>query len=108
MHVHRGSPSLLHGPGSTRRDSRQRWRARWHRFGVARSKHFLGVPAPAATLATINLTHVVAVVEFTAAEFAMRANERDQEMPDEIEREVGADAEAKVAALQVATETMRP
>ena len=73
-----------------------------------RSKHFLGVPAPAATLATINLTHVVAVVEFTAAEFAVRANERDQEMPDEIEGEVGADAEAKVAALQVATGTMRP
>ena len=28
-----------------------------------RSKHFLGVPVPAATLATINLTHVVAVVD---------------------------------------------
>lgn len=37
-----------------------------------RSKHFLGAPVPAATLATINLGHVVAAVEFTAAEFVGR------------------------------------
>ncbi len=61
-----------------------------------RSKHFLGVPAPAATLATINLTHIVAVVEFTAAELARRSNQVDLGMPDELEMEVGADAEAKV------------
>ncbi len=73
-----------------------------------RSKHFLGVPAPAATLATINLTHIVAVVEFTAAELARRSNQVDLGMPDELEMEVGADAEAKVAALQVVTETLRP
>ena len=32
-----------------------------------RSKHFLGAPVPGATTATINLAHIVAVVEFAAA-----------------------------------------
>jgi hypothetical protein len=70
-----------------------------------RSKHFLGVPVPAATLATINLTHVVAVVEFTAAEFAGKPDKR---APDEIVLEVAGDPEAKVAALRVVTETLHP
>jgi hypothetical protein len=35
-----------------------------------RGKHYLGLPVPAATLATVNLAHVIAVVEFIAAEFA--------------------------------------
>ena len=73
-----------------------------------RSKHFLGVPVPAATLATINLTHVMAAIEFTAAEFAGRPNLRAQELPDEIAQEIGGDTEAKVAALQAVTETLRP
>jgi hypothetical protein len=73
-----------------------------------RAKHFLGVPVPAASLATINLTHVVAVVEFTVAEFATRPEEKAQGMPDEIALEVAGDSEAKVAALQVVTETLHP
>jgi hypothetical protein len=73
-----------------------------------RSKHFLGAPVPAATLATINLTHVMAVVEFTAAEFAEKPGELAQGLPDEIALEVGGDPEAKVAALQVVTETLHP
>jgi hypothetical protein len=73
-----------------------------------RSKHFLGTPVPAATLATINLTHVVAVVEFTVAEFATKPDERAPGTPDEIALEVGGDPEAKVAALQVVTETLHP
>jgi hypothetical protein len=73
-----------------------------------RSKHFLGVPAPGATLATINLTQIVAVVEFTAAEFAEKTDERTPGEPDEIALDVGGDPEAKVAALQVVTETLRP
>jgi hypothetical protein len=32
------------------------------------SKHFLGAPVPGATLATVNLAHVVAAVEFLAEE----------------------------------------
>ena len=31
-----------------------------------RSKHFLGTPVPGATMATVNLAHVVAAVEFVA------------------------------------------
>jgi hypothetical protein len=73
-----------------------------------RSKHFLGVPVPAATLATINLTHVVAVVEFTAAEFAGKPDQRTQEFPDMVAPGIGGDAEATVAALQAVTETLRP
>ena len=73
-----------------------------------RSKHFLGVPVPPATLATINLTHVVAVVEFTAAEFAGRPDQPTHGVPDEIALEIGGDPEAKVAALQVVTETLHP
>jgi hypothetical protein len=73
-----------------------------------RLEHFLGMPVPGATLATINLTHVTAVVEFTAAEFAEKHDEPAQGMPDEIALEVGDDSEAKVAALQVVTETLHP
>ena len=32
------------------------------------SKHFLGAPVPGATVATVNLAHVVAAVEFLAEE----------------------------------------
>jgi hypothetical protein len=53
-----------------------------------RSKHFLGAPVPAATLATINLNNVVAVVEFTMAEFAETLNELAQGMSDAVASEV--------------------
>ena len=73
-----------------------------------RSKHFLGVPVPGAALATINLAKLVAVIEFTAAEFAEMPNPRAEQVPDEIAPEIGGDPESKVAALQVITETLRP
>jgi hypothetical protein len=73
-----------------------------------RSKHYLGVPVAAASLATVNLTHVVAVVEFTAAQFAEKSDEIARGLPEEIALEVGGDPEAKVAALQLVTETLRP
>jgi hypothetical protein len=38
------------------------------------AKHFLGVPVPAANLATLNLAQVVIAVEFTAAEIAEAAD----------------------------------
>ncbi len=41
-----------------------------------RTKHFLGCPAPGAMLATVNLAHVVAAVEFVASQMV--------EPPDEI------------------------
>jgi hypothetical protein len=60
-----------------------------------RSKHFLGVPAPAATLARINLAHVVAAVEFVAAEFVEQPDEVTVPAADELAIEApqaGADA----------------
>ena len=52
-----------------------------------RSKHFLGAPVPGASVATVNLAHVVAAVEFTVAEMA--ANPEDETVPfsDAIETE---------------------
>jgi hypothetical protein len=73
-----------------------------------RSKHFLGVPVPAATLATINLAHVVAAIEFVAAEFAEKDDENTVLSADEISMKVGDDPEARVAALQAVTEPLRP
>ena len=35
-----------------------------------RSKHFLGTPVPGASVATVNLAHIVAAVEFTVVEMA--------------------------------------
>lgn len=35
-----------------------------------RSKHFLGAPVPGASVATVNLAHIVAAVEFTVVEMA--------------------------------------
>ena len=42
------------------------------------------------------------------AEFAESPGEHTQGTPDEIALEVGDDPDAKVAALQVVTETLRP
>jgi hypothetical protein len=39
------------------------------------SKHFLGAPVQGATLATVNLAHIVAAVEFTVAEMAAEPND---------------------------------
>jgi hypothetical protein len=36
-----------------------------------RAKHYLGAPVPGASVATVNLAHVVAGVEFTVAEMAV-------------------------------------
>jgi hypothetical protein len=44
-----------------------------------RVKHFLGAPVPGATIATVNLAHVVAAVEFTVAEMAV--NPGDESVP---------------------------
>jgi hypothetical protein len=71
-----------------------------------RSKHFLGLPVPAATLATINLAHVVAAIEFVAAEFAEKDDENTVLSADEISMEVGDDPEARV--LQAVREPLRP
>jgi hypothetical protein len=53
-----------------------------------RPKYYLGAPVPAATMATVNLAHVVAAVEFVAAEFAEPSKELDVPSRDEIVEEL--------------------
>jgi hypothetical protein len=53
-----------------------------------RSKHFLGAPVPGATMATINLAHVVAAVEFVAAVLASGADDEATPTPDEVVEEM--------------------
>lgn len=50
-----------------------------------RSKHFLGAPVPGATVATVNLAHIVAAVEFTVAEMAANPGDRTVGFGDEIQ-----------------------
>jgi hypothetical protein len=55
-------------------------------------KHFLGAPVPGATLATINVAHVIALVEFVAAELVESPGDlsiptdREGPLPIEYER----------------------
>ena len=49
-----------------------------------RLKHFLGAPVPGATMATVNLAHVVAAVEFVAPVTIRGANDDDAPTADEV------------------------
>lgn len=60
-----------------------------------RSKHFLGSPIQGASVATVNLAHVVAAVEFTVAEMAQSPGDEtvpfsDEVNPDRTERQTEA------------------
>jgi len=50
-----------------------------------RTKHYLGAPIPGATMATVNLAHVVAAVEFVVAEIAELPDEKALPRQDELE-----------------------
>jgi hypothetical protein len=50
-----------------------------------RSKHFLGAPVPGASVATVNLAHVVAAVEFTVAEMAVNPGDGSVPFSDSIQ-----------------------
>ncbi len=50
-----------------------------------RLKHFLGSPVPGATVATVNLAHIVAAVEFTVAEMAAQSGDPSVGYGDEID-----------------------
>jgi hypothetical protein len=54
-------------------------------------KHYLGAPVPGATVATVNLAHVVAAVEFIAEETV--------EQPRDAAVLTGADVEPQVSSL---------
>jgi hypothetical protein len=49
-----------------------------------RTKHFLGAPVPGASVATVNLAHVVAAVEFTVAEMAVSPGDNSIPFSDAI------------------------
>jgi hypothetical protein len=49
-----------------------------------RGKHFLGAPVPGASVATVNLAHVVAAVEFTVAEMAVNPGDKTVPLSDEL------------------------
>jgi hypothetical protein len=55
-------------------------------------KHFLGAPVPGATFATVNVAHVIALVEFVAAELVDSPDENfvptdsESPLPPELER----------------------
>ena len=50
-----------------------------------RSKHFLGSPIQGASVATVNLAHIVAAVEFTVAEMAQNPGDETVPFSDEID-----------------------
>jgi hypothetical protein len=52
------------------------------------SKHFLGSPVQGASVATVNLAHIVAAVEFAVAEMAENPDEKIVPFGDEIEEDL--------------------
>ena len=52
-----------------------------------RAKHFLGSPIQGASVATVNLAHIVAAVEFTVAEMARNPGDETVPFSDELDPE---------------------
>jgi hypothetical protein len=50
-----------------------------------RSKHFLGSPVQGASVATVNLAHVVAAIEFTVAEMAVNPGDETVLFSEELD-----------------------
>ena len=50
-----------------------------------RTKHYLGAPVPGATMATVNLAHVVTAVEFVVAEIVEQIDKKTLLQRDELE-----------------------
>jgi HAMP domain-containing protein len=53
-------------------------------------KHYLGAPVPGATVATVNLAHVVAAVEFIAEETVEQPRDATVPTGDEVEAQVSS------------------
>lgn len=66
------------------------------------SKHFLGAPVPGATLATVNLAHIVAAVEFTVVEMAQAQADDTVVFGDELEADDTAQNPSTEAVGQAA------
>jgi hypothetical protein len=52
-----------------------------------RSKHFLGSPIQGASVATVNLAHIVAAVEFAVAEMAQNPDDKTVPFSDELDED---------------------
>ncbi len=63
------------------------------------SKHYLGTPVPGATMATVNLAHIVAAVEFVAAAMAEEAGDLELRDGDELRMNDRGPDEAVVSSL---------
>jgi len=64
-------------------------------------KHYLGAPVPGATVATVNLAHVVAAVEFTAEETVEQPRDATVLTGAEVEPQVGSLSETIERANEV-------
>jgi hypothetical protein len=70
------------------------------------SKHFLGAPVPGATVATVNLAHVVAAVEFLAEETVEQRSDSAVLTGDEVDpTQVGSLSETIDRANEVSDKT---
>jgi hypothetical protein len=67
-----------------------------------RSKHFLGSPVQGASVATVNLAHIVTAVEFTVAEMAVNPGDTTALFGDEIEEDRVDQASGVVAVGETA------
>ena len=63
-------------------------------------KHFLGAPAPGATFATVNVAHVIAMVEFVAAELV--APPGDISVPTDSETPLSSTPDRRVERVDAA------
>jgi hypothetical protein len=68
-----------------------------------RPKHYLGAPVPGATVATVNLAHVVAAVEFVAEETVEQPRDGAVLTSDDIKPQVGSLAETIERANEVSS-----
>ena len=95
--VDRRRPSIVGRDRVAGCAAQRRGCARWVDLAW-RSKHFLGSPVQGASVATVNLAHVVAAVEFTVAEMAVNPGDKTVRFGDEIEEERVSRTEAVDAA----------
>ena len=68
-----------------------------------RPKHYLGAPVPGASVATVNLAHVVAAVEFVAEETVEQPRDGAVLTSDDIKPQVGSLAETIERANEVSS-----
>ena len=73
-----------------------------------RSKHFLGIPVPGATMATVNLAHVVATVEFLASLTVDSPGDRDAPTSAEVVSEMSRMADEVSNATPASSEASLP